>query len=35
LWSLDDWRCRYDLEKGTFDVPPDFLKNNAKAIAPE
>lgn len=33
--SLDDWRCRYDLQKGTFDVPPDFLKNNAKAIAPE
>jgi hypothetical protein len=33
--SLGDWRCRYDLQKGTFDVPPYFLKNNAKAIAPE
>jgi hypothetical protein len=33
--SLDAWRCRYDLQKGTFDVPPDFLNNNAKAIAPE
>ena len=33
--SLDAWRCRYDLQTGTFDVPPDFLNNNAKAIAPE
>ena len=33
--SLDAWRCRYDLQKGTFDVPPDFLNDNAKAIAPE
>jgi hypothetical protein len=29
------WHCRYDLQKGTFDVPPDFVDNNAKAIAPE
>ena len=33
--SLDAWRCRYDLQTGTFDVPQDFLNNNAKAIAPE
>ena len=33
--SLRGWRCRYDLQKGTFDVPPDFAENNAKAIAPE
>jgi hypothetical protein len=33
--SLDAWRCRYDLQTDTFDVPPDFLNNNAKAIAPE
>jgi|HubBroStandDraft_6_1064221.scaffolds.fasta_scaffold274157_2 hypothetical protein len=29
------WHCRYDLQKGKFDVPPDFADNNAKAIAPE
>ena len=33
LRSLRGWRCRYDLQKGTFDVPPSFAKNNAKAIA--
>jgi hypothetical protein len=33
--SLRGWHCRYDLQKGTFDVPPDFAENNAKAIAPE
>jgi hypothetical protein len=33
--SVRGWRCRYDLEKGTFDVPPDFAENNAKAIDPE
>jgi hypothetical protein len=33
--SLRGWHCRYDLQKGTFDVPPDFSENNAKAIAPE
>jgi hypothetical protein len=35
LRSVRGWRCRYDLQKGTFDVPPDFAENNAKAIAPE
>ena len=35
LPSVRGWRCRYDLQKGTFDVPPDFAENNAKAIAPE
>ena len=33
--SVRGWRCRYDLQKGTFDVPSDFAENNAKAIAPE
>jgi hypothetical protein len=33
--SLRGWRCRYDLQKGSFDVPPDFAENNAKAIAPD
>jgi len=32
--SVRGWRCRYDLQKGTFDVPRDFAANNAKAIAP-
>jgi len=32
--ALNDWRCRYDLQSGRFDVPPDFAANNAKAIAP-
>ena len=31
--SLRGWHCRYDLQNGTFDVPPDFAENNAKAIA--
>jgi hypothetical protein len=35
LRSLHGWHCRYDLQKGTFDVPADFAKNNAKAIAPD
>ena len=35
LRSVRGWRCRYDLQKGTFDVPPDFAGDNAKAIAPE
>lgn len=33
LRSLRGWRCRYDLQKGRFDVPPSFADNNAKAIA--
>ena len=32
--SLRGWHCRYDLQTGRFDVPPDFAENNAKAIAP-
>jgi hypothetical protein len=31
--SLYGWHCRYDLQKGAFDVPPEFAENNAKAIA--
>jgi len=33
--SLRGWYCRYDLQKGTFDVPPDFAENNATATAAE
>jgi len=32
---VNDWRCRYDLQKGTFDVPAEFAKGNAKALVPE
>jgi hypothetical protein len=35
IQPVGGWRCRYDLEKGTFDVPPDFAKHNAQALAPE
>jgi hypothetical protein len=35
LTSLLDWRCRYDLQQGKFDVPPDFLVPNAEAITPD
>jgi hypothetical protein len=35
IQSLRGWHCRYDLQKGTFDVPPSFAENNAKAIAPD
>ena len=33
--ALRGWRCRYDLQKETFDVPPEFADNNAEAIASE
>jgi hypothetical protein len=33
--SIRGWYCRYDLQKGTFDVPPEFAANNAKATAPD
>ncbi len=29
---IEGWRCVYDLKTQTFSVPPDFAKNNAKAI---
>jgi hypothetical protein len=32
--ALNGWHCRYDLQTGKFDVPPDFAVNNVKAIAP-
>ncbi len=32
---LRGWRCRYDLQNGRFDVPPEFAQNNAKAMAPD
>ena len=32
--SVRDWQCRYDLQTGGFDVPPDFADHNAQAIAP-
>nr|WP_246563875.1 hypothetical protein [Bradyrhizobium liaoningense] len=30
--GLADWRCRYDLKTGTFDVPAMFAKANAEAL---
>ncbi|MCP3404527.1 hypothetical protein [Bradyrhizobium sp. CCGB01] len=30
--GLADWRCRYDLKTGTFDVPAMFAKGNAEAL---
>lgn len=30
--GLGDWRCRYDLKTGTFDVPAVFAKSNAEAL---
>ena len=30
--GLADWRCRYDLKSGTFDVPAMFAKTNAEAL---
>jgi len=32
---VNDWRCRYDLKTGKFDVPPLFSKDNAKAFVPQ
>src|SRR5215467_7271335 len=32
---VNDWRCRYDLQSGKFDVPPVLSKDNAKAFVPE
>ena len=30
--GLADWRCRYDLTTGQFDVPDMFAKSNAQAL---
>jgi hypothetical protein len=30
--GLADWKCRYDLKTGTFDVPAPFAKANAEAL---
>jgi hypothetical protein len=30
--GLGDWRCRYDLKTGTFDVPAVFARENAQAL---
>jgi len=30
--GLADWRCRYDLKTGTFDMPAMFAKANAEAL---
>ena len=30
--GLADWKCRYDLKTGTFDVPKMFAKGNAEAL---
>jgi hypothetical protein len=35
LNSVRNWRVRYDLETGKFDVPGEFRDDNAKAIDPK
>jgi hypothetical protein len=35
LNSVRNWRVRYDLETGKFDVPSAFRDDNAKAIDPK
>lgn len=30
--GLSDWKCRYDLKTGKFDVPAMFAKENTKAL---
>ncbi len=30
--GLADWKCRYDLKTGTFDVPKMFAKGNTEAL---
>ena len=32
---VHDWRCRYDLHTGKFDVPAVFSSDNAKAVVPQ
>src|SRR5258705_146900 len=32
---VHDWRCRYDLQTGKFDVPALFSDDNAKAVVPK
>ena len=34
LRPVRGWRCRYDLQNNSFDVPRDFAENNARAIVP-
>jgi len=34
IGTVNDWRCRYDLQTGKFDVPREFAENNAKALVP-
>ena len=32
IGTVNDWRCRYDLQAGRFDVPKEFAKDNARAL---
>ena len=32
---VHDWRCRYDLQTGKFDVPAILSADNAKAVVPQ
>ena len=32
---VNGWRCRYDLQTGTFDAPALFSESNAKAVVPK
>lgn len=33
--TVSDWRCRYDLKAGRFDVPDDFARTNTQALVPQ
>ena len=33
--AIHGWRCRYDLQSGKFDVPPDFAQHNREALVPD
>jgi hypothetical protein len=35
IQSIHGWRCRYDLQSGKLDVPPEFTRGNAEALVPE
>ena len=32
VWILDSWTCDYELKKGTFEIPAEAKKHNAKAV---
>ena len=34
LTTVREWRCRYDLQEGKFDVPEIFVQDNVTALVP-